>query len=314
MVATKSSIGSKMTEEISNPEHEKLLEVLKFTPRTYKISLWGYGGEKVMGTVDREIYDYFKSRRLDLTDYAWDSDYAEENNIPEEMQPFPAGSWYECDNLAHAHGVNRDAGTLQIEDETGETVYERQLDGLTGFNEEEPEPEFDCNDEVWIDQEAAGTVVFLGDSNEKGTFFEGEIELTQPFDIAKLILGYDEIDGEPIINSVLYDGEEIDNWGGSTDGKSSSFGFYIAGSRDTTGKWEKYREMDDIDYPMTEWFPKKIKPVRTGNYMIKPAGKSEWTHQARWTGEQWTNVYNDEEVKIKAWQGLAVDPDAKETV
>ena len=127
-----------MTEEIKNAEHEKLLEVLKFTPRTYKISLWGYGGEKVMGTVDRKIYDYFKSRRLDLSDYAWDSDYAEEHNIPEEFQPFPPGSWYEGDNLAHACGVNRDAGTIQIEDETGETVYERQLDGLTGFNEEDP--------------------------------------------------------------------------------------------------------------------------------------------------------------------------------
>jgi hypothetical protein len=302
-----------MSEEIKNPEHEKLMEVLKFTPRTYKISMWGYGGEKVMGTVDRKIYDYFKSRRLDLSDYAWDSDYAEENNIPEEMQPFPAGSWYECDNLAHASGVNRDAGTLQIEDETGETVYERQLDGLTGFNEEEPDPEFDCNDEVWIDQEEAGTVVFLGDSNEKGTFFEGEIELTQPFDITKLTLGYDEIDGEPIINAVLYDGEDIDNWGSSTDGKSSSFGFYIAGSKNSTGKWEKYSDMDDIDYPMTEWFPKKIKPVRVGNYMVKEPGKNAWEHHAKWTGEKWTNVYNDEEVKIKAWQGLAIDPDAKET-
>lgn len=302
-----------MTEEIVNPEHEKLMEVLKFTPRTYKISLWGYGGEKVMGTVDRKIYDYFRSRRLDLSDYCWDSDYAEEHNIPEEFQPFPSGSWYECDGLAHASGVNRDAGTLQIEDETGEVFYERQLDGLTGFNEEDPEPEFECNDEVWIDQEDPGTVVFLGDSNEKGTFFEADIELTAPFDITKLVLGYDEIDGEPIINSVKYDGEDIDNWGGSTNGKSSSFGFYIAGSKRDHKGWEKYTNMDDIEYPMTAWFPKKIKPARVGNYMIKPAGKSTWEHQAKWTGEKWTNVYNDEEVKIKEWQGLAVDPDAEES-
>ena len=41
-------------------EQQKLIEVLKFTPRTYKIQLWGYGGEYVMGTVDRKIYDYFK--------------------------------------------------------------------------------------------------------------------------------------------------------------------------------------------------------------------------------------------------------------
>ena len=293
-----------------NPEHEKLLEVLKFTPRTYKISLWGYGGEKVMGTVDRKIYDYFKHRRLDLSDYAWDSDYAEENNIPEDMQPFPAGSWYECDGMAHASGVNRDAGTIQITDENDETVYERQLDGLSGFNEEDPEPEFECNDEVWVDQEDPGTVVFLGCSNEKGTFFEGEIELTSPFDITKLILGYDEIDGEPIINCVTYEGGSIDNWGGSTDGKSSDFGFYIAGIKNENGSCEKYTNMDDIEYPMTEWFPKKIKPVREGNYMIKPSGKSTYTYQAKWTGEKWTNTYSEDEIKIKAWQGLAIDPDA----
>ena len=300
-----------MTEEISNPEHERLMEVLKFTPRTYKISLWGYGGEKVMGTVNREIYDYFKSRRLDLGDYAWDSEYADEHNIPEAMQPFPAGSWYECDGLAHASGVNRDAGTLQIEDETGETVFQKSLEDITGGDDNEPE--WECNDEVWIGSQPDGTVVFLGNSNEKGTFFEADLELKMPFDITKLTLGYDEIDGEEIINSVTYDGEYIDNWGGNTDGKSSDFGFYIAGSKDATGNWEKYSTMDDIDWPMTAWFPKKIKPVREGNYMIKPAGKSEWAHQARWTGEKWTNTYNDEEVKIKSWQGLAMDPDTEST-
>jgi len=39
-------------------EQQKLIEVLKFTPRTYKISLWGYGGEIVMGTVDKKVWNY----------------------------------------------------------------------------------------------------------------------------------------------------------------------------------------------------------------------------------------------------------------
>ena len=30
-------------------EQEQLMEVLKFTPRTYRINMWGYGGERVMG-------------------------------------------------------------------------------------------------------------------------------------------------------------------------------------------------------------------------------------------------------------------------
>jgi hypothetical protein len=300
-------------------EKEKLIELLKFTPRTYKISMWGYGGEVVMGRVDRKIYDYFRHRRLDLSDYCWDSDYAEENNIPEDMQPFPAGSWYEGDSMGHVNGVSRNAGTLQIEDENGNTVFERHFDDITGGSDDEPE--WSCSDEIWVDSQPAGTVVFIGRSNEKGTFFEGEINLTTPFDITKLTLGYDDIDGEEIINYVNYNDEDIDNWGGSTDGKSSDFGFYIAHSKNEKGDWEKYRTMDDIDYPMTEWFPKKIKPVREGNYMVKTIGKNSYTHQAKWIGNKWVNSwadpedYNDpsKEVKVKEWQGIAIDPDLEET-
>jgi len=295
-------------------EKQELVKILAFTPRTYKISMWGYGGEKVMGTVSREIYDYFKHRRLDLSDYAWDSDYADENNIPEDMQPFPPGSWYECDNMGHAGGVSRNAGTLQIEDENGEVVFERSLEELDGGDDS---PELECNDEVWIGSQPDGTVVFLGNSNEKGTFFEADIPLTMPFDITKLTLGYDEIDGEEIVNYVNYDGEDIDNWGGSTDGKSSDFGFYIAGSNKNDGKWEKYSNMDDIEYPMTEWFPKKITPARLGIYMVKTAGKNSYTYQSKWTGSRWISAWQEdtpetEEVKIKEWQGLAIDPDSKE--
>jgi hypothetical protein len=295
-------------------QKEQLLDVLKFTPRTYRISMWGYGGETVMGTVDRKIYDYFKHRRLDLSDFAWDSDYADEHEIPEDMWPFPPGSWYECDDMGHSSGVSRNAGTLQIEDETGEVIYEHSIEDLSGLDKE---PEFCCNDEVWIDSKPAGTVVFIGRSNEKGTFFEGEIELKQPFNIERLQLGYDEIDGEEFINSVYYEDDEIDNNGGSTDGKSSDFGMYIAHSQKEHGKWEKYTNLDDIQYPMTDWFPKKAKPVYEGNYMIKTAGKNSWTHQAKWTGTRWISAWGDdtpetEEIKIKEWQGLAIDPDKDE--
>ena len=305
--------------EVTNPEHEKLMETLRFTPRTYKIQLWGYGGEYIMGTVDRKIYDYFRNRRLDLSEFAWQSEYAEDNNIPEEMWPFTPGSYYDCDNLCHEHGVDRNAGTLQIEDENGEVVYEKRLEDITGYEDSDgnPGPEWGGGEEYWIGMNPVGTVVFFGVSSEKGTFFEGEIELKTPFDVSKLELGYDEIDGCDIINSVKYDGEQIDNWGGDTNGKGSEFGLYLIKDSNT---WEKYATMDDIEYEMTEWFPKKVNPAYVGNYMIKSAGKNSYTYQATWTGKQWVNQwteekdYNDPEkaVKIKEWQGLTQDPDAVE--
>lgn len=289
-------------------EHQKLIETLKFTPRTYKISLWGYGGEYTMGTVDREIYNYFKNRRLDLMDFSWDSDYTESHSIPEEMWPFPPGSWYECDDMGHTYGVDRNVGTLQIEDETGEIIYERSLEEIDGYSDDSPE--LNGGEEIWVEMKPAGTVVFLGISSEKGTFFEGDIELTEPFDITKLTLTYDEIDGNEIIKSVSYKDQDIDNRGGSTNGKSSEFGFYTAGSS-KDGVYEKYRNMDDITYGLTDWFSKKVNPVRIGLYNVKTAGKNSYTYQACWTGKKWEQTWGDppQEVKIKEWQGIAYDPD-----
>lgn len=298
----------------SNPEHDKLIETLKFTPRTYKIRLWGYGGEYVMGTVDRKIYDYFRQRRLDVSEFAWDSDYADEQNIPEEMYPFYPGSWHDCDDMGHCWGVDRSAGTLQVEDEQGNTVFEKSLEDINGFGEddENPEPEWHGGDEIWIDAKPAGTVVFIGVSSEKGTFFEGELPLTMPFNPGKIALVYDEIDGNEIITGVKYNDEDIENWGGDTNGKSSDFGLYIAGSQKATGKWEKYSNMNDIEYSLTDWFPKKINPVREGIYNIKLSGKDSWTHQAQWNGTDWRYTWSSEDdvpLKIKEWQGIAYDPD-----
>lgn len=60
---------------------EELVAVLKFTPRTYKISMWGYGGERVMGTTTQEVWDYCMEHQVDLSDIAWNSDAAEDMGL-----------------------------------------------------------------------------------------------------------------------------------------------------------------------------------------------------------------------------------------
>ena len=169
-------------------EKQQLIDTLKFTPRTYKISMWGYGGEKVMGTVDPKCWDYCMEHQVDLTDIAWNWDACEEMDLDEDMLPFTPGSWYECDSMAHVNGVSRNAGHIQIEDENGDSVFEKELDDCDGGD---GSPAWSCQDEVWIGSRKKGEVVFIGSSNEKGTFFEGEIELRAPFDIEKLELYYD---------------------------------------------------------------------------------------------------------------------------
>jgi hypothetical protein len=303
--------------EVKEVTAEELVELIKFTPRTYKISMWGYGGEKVMGTVPKKSWDYCMEHRVDLSDIAWNSDAAEDMGLDEDMLPFPPGSWYECDSMAHVNGVSRNAGTVQIEDENGETVYERSLDDITG--DAEDDPEWDCMDEVWIGSKEAGTVVFVGSSNEKGTFFEGEIELRAPFDITRLTLGYEEIDGEEIVNSVQYDGEDIDNWGGSTDGKSSDFTMCLVGEG---GEWTRYEpEEKDWGHPEYGTSPStwektadfdfaKHKPVHPGYY------NAVWSHfgttygSLYWDGEsfgEWEYGKFNVMDNVKTWSGYNWD-------
>ena len=257
-------------------EQQKLIEVLKFTPRTYKISMWGYGGERVMGTVDKAVWDYCNDNQVDLSEIAWSDEdtVQEEMGLDLDLLPFPPGSWYECDDMGHINGVSRNAGTLQIEDENGNTIFEKSLDDCDGSSEDSPV--WNCIDEVWAGSKPKGTVVFIGVSNEKGTFFEADLELRAPFDIEKLELCYEEFDGEEIVTSIVYDGEDIDNWGGSTDGKSSDMNMVLI--TDDQGNWERYSpEEKDWGHPPcgpgpSDWekSPKfkfaKVKPTVEGWY------------------------------------------------
>lgn len=314
-------------------EQQELIEILKFTPRTYKISMWGYGGEKVMGTVDPKVWDYCLKNRIDLVDLAW-GDYdeiIEDQKLDPDMLPFTPGSWYECDNMGHVNGVSRSSGTLQITDENNNIVFEKHFDNIVGGGVD-GEPDWCCNDEIWIGSRSKGEVVFVGSSNEKGTFFEGDIELRAPFNIEKLELHYEEIDGEEIINGAYYDGEEICNDGGSTDGKSSDM--VMVRIIDDNGNWERYELPDEddyihetgtdnsIDFPesvctsetydnnKTDWFDVSIKPQYKGEYECE-FESTTWPfpieRMCEWTGRSWKE--NDKKaVGIKRWRGLKSNP------
>jgi hypothetical protein len=300
-------------------EQNQLIEVLKFTPRTYKISMWGYGGEKVMGTVSKESWDYCMDNQIDLSDIAWNSEAAEDMDLDEDKLPFTPGSWYECDSMAHVNGVSRNAGTLQIDDENDETIFEESLEDLSG-DPEDGSPEWSCTDESWIGSRAKGEVVFIGNSNEKGTFFEADLELTAPFDITKLTLCYEEVDGEEIVNGVIYDGEDIDNWGGSTDGKSSDF--TMVRLTDDEGNWERY-EPEEKDWGHPEWGTSpseweksptfdfnKHKPVHVGYYNCVWKHYGTTSGSAYWDGKnfgEWEYGKFNPFAEVVSWSGYNWD-------
>jgi hypothetical protein len=169
----------------------------------YKISISGYGAEITIGSLDERQTKIIKESYIDksLSEIISDEDLEK--------------SWYDLDDKYHNYGVG-DVFTITIEDEKSEVIYSFNEDILNNDTEI-----FEYNDK-FIDTKDP---VIMCISGEKGVFFESSLELDEFFDLAKLKINIDEEVGinnfcyGMMISKIFYDGEELDNWGGSTDGK-----------------------------------------------------------------------------------------------
>ncbi len=249
-------------------EKAKIFDILKFTPQDYTFSVWGYGGDSRFLRATKEQYKYFKENDIDLEDYAssWDN----EQNVPEDMQPFPPGEPYEGDEVDCAAGATMDGGTwLSITDEHGNEIFKTSLDPRdiedNGAEVEETAdfyPELSCK---------KGDVLIWHGQGEKGTFFGCTERFTQPFDPSKLKISYQDMDGWMMLTTIEYDGEELYDNDYSTTGKWGETKWIIIGGEEELGLEEDFdfvevREPEDKPLPRTEWYPVEINPVRNGAY------------------------------------------------
>ncbi len=217
----------------TNEEKEKLVEVLKFTPRTYTMRIWGYGVEHAFGFVpNQDAIKYMTDNELDWEEVMWKDidEWCEEGHKASD-HPLMSDDgeylhdWSDIDDLGRCWGAEQcDYTKVEISDENGDEVVEfaTDTDTLEKLGVEwswDYEADIDNVEKAkeWIKK---GKYVAHSRSIEKGTFFEADIELTEPFDISKLKLSGSSInDWAPIIDGVMYDNQDCDNYGGDTNGK-----------------------------------------------------------------------------------------------
>ena len=184
---------------------------------TFTISINGYGGEVVLGKITKEAYEYWSTREDDdeaLNSHLFWDPYEEEdgNDVTDDEDPRFLGQWWEIDDIEHTNGANVNECTVYVEDENGNEIYETDEINLENTTYSDPD-----------DQEPG--YYFKGWSAEKGNFFHAEFE-ADSFDYNKLKFFATDIDGDTIIDHVEYDGEQLDNEGGDTRGKSQGWEFY----------------------------------------------------------------------------------------
>ncbi len=86
----------------------------------FKIEVYSYGGETVMGTVSKEQYDYWIQKEQEnagaIGEYFSEFEFDPENtnkNVPEKSR-FNC-SWFELDNVVHTNGPEiSDENVLEI--------------------------------------------------------------------------------------------------------------------------------------------------------------------------------------------------------
>lgn len=247
----------------TSEEKKELIEELK-GPHFYRITAWGYGGESSYMRIPQEAHNFWKPiteehgdsplihyiiRAEDFSapevnedkEYnEWDIDPAdiprEAMFMHEDDDDKSAGySWYEPkDEIDHVWGASSDQTKITIEKVDSaeynaghvEDVVEEELYDLINRLDEEVDYEEEHTEaNEYAQYPKKGEYVCQMYSAEKGTFLEGYIETPGLIDLQKLKFIIDEApNGEDTLFGVWYDGEEIYNDGGDTNGK----GYYAS--------------------------------------------------------------------------------------
>jgi len=233
----------------TSEEKQELVEKIK-GPRYYRILLTGYGGESAYMSISKEAHDFWapiceEHGDNDLVAYMASDDgeepeYDEIDSVPEEAQFLHDKDddnykrpWYESHTeFEHSYGVEYSSAYMDIDEVEDDEYSSKHIcevmsrESVSELSEklgEDSNWEFELV-EMGVCEEHDGYIAQLY-SSEKGTFFDGIIETVGDFDPKKLKFYTTEfLNGEDTITSVEYDGVEIDNAGGDTNGK----GYYAS--------------------------------------------------------------------------------------
>ena len=231
-------------------EKQELVENLK-GPRYYRIMLQGYGGESAYMSVSKEAHDFWnaqcdESGDCDLVSYMVSDDDDEPDfeyieSVPPEAQFLHDTEengykrpWFESHTeFEHSYGVEYGSANLSVDEvdsgdysanDIAEVFSYQSLSELHDQLAEETDYEHEMvkMDEAYDVPEGTEYIAQMY-SSEKGCFYEGVIETIGDFDPKKLkVYTLEYLNGEDTVTSIEYDGVEVDNDGGDTNGKGYS--------------------------------------------------------------------------------------------
>ena len=234
----------------TSEEKQELVDQLS-GPRYYHIQLWGYGGEAEYMNLTKEQYKFWSAHLeehgdSDAVQYCTNAEdggfnFDDIDELPESMQFLKvlgedySLNWYESPTgFTHQWGIDYNNANITISEvdsaeynakHIADVVDSEDLSEYINKIVEEHNYEIELT-EMGVDEgeDTQGDYVAQMYSAEKGTFFDGIIETVGEFDPLKLKIYTSEyLNGDDTVQSIEYDGVDIENAGGDTNGKGYSF-------------------------------------------------------------------------------------------
>ena len=235
----------------TSEEKQELIENIK-GPRYYRVTISGYGGESAYMSISKEAHDFWapiceEHGDSDLVEYmncdeVDECDFENIDEVPVEAQflndpddDMYKRPWYESHTeFEHSYGATFGSCWISVDEVdsddymsnvVAEVLENKDVQELNDELGEESDYEVEMVQMTCCDDDPDAEYIAQLYSSEKGGFFDGIIETVGEFDPKKLTLVSTEyLNGEDTITSVEYDGVEVDNQGGDTNGK----GYYAA--------------------------------------------------------------------------------------
>ncbi len=181
--------------------------------KNFKIRVTGYGSEVTIGHLDEDIIDTIKEKYYDGDNL--ESIIDDENVIDTH--------WSQIDDVFHNFNANEDFQLEIIDTSTNEVIHSISSEDIR-FGDYDNMMKGDDFEDMYSPL-INDDLVLCCVTGEKGTLFEGEVE-DEFFDLEKLKINFifdiqirDYYHGN-MVDKILYNGEEVLNDGGDTDGKS----------------------------------------------------------------------------------------------
>ena len=218
----KAQLAALVNEQVANRPFDKETVTEKspvlpnYPAGEYTIRIWGRTREIGVGKISKQQYEYWshEDHEDDLSDAMNESYDYDENETPKKAQFDSA--YYEYQDVHSFWGFDEDDTHMTITDESGEEIYDGTLDGFIGEAHGDNDSRWDATEEVEeLYPEYLGKGYFvMWTQGGKGSCIQTTIETEgEEFDPRKLKYTTWDVQGSSIVNRLIYNGGELDDYG-----------------------------------------------------------------------------------------------------